>query len=79
MPTYEYKCSKCGYSFDEFHKMNDTAERKCPDCGNTAKRMIGTGSGIILKGPGFHANDYAKPKCGDKPENCPSGTCCCND
>ncbi|MCD4774653.1 MAG: zinc ribbon domain-containing protein [Candidatus Aegiribacteria sp.] len=79
MPTYEYKCSNCGHRFEEFHNMNDTAERKCPECGNRVERMIGTGSGIIFKGAGFHANDYAKPKSGDKSGSCPSGSCCSKD
>ncbi|MCK5117755.1 MAG: zinc ribbon domain-containing protein [Candidatus Aegiribacteria sp.] len=79
MPTYEYRCQNCGHRFDEFHQMNDTAERKCPECGSTVERMIGTGSGIIFKGAGFHATDYAKPKCAEKPDSCPSGTCCRND
>jgi putative FmdB family regulatory protein len=79
VPTYEYRCSNCGYKFDEFHNMNDTAERKCPICGSIAEKMIGTGSGIIFKGAGFYANDYAKPRNGKKPESCPSGTCCNKD
>jgi len=72
MPTYEYRCSKCGYKFDEFHKMNDNAERRCPKCGSRAERMIGTGSGIIFKGAGFYANDYAKSKKVEKPADLPS-------
>ncbi|MCD4700857.1 MAG: zinc ribbon domain-containing protein [Candidatus Aegiribacteria sp.] len=79
MPTYEYRCSNCGHRFDEFHQMKDTAERKCPECGSKAERMMGTGSGIIFKGAGFYATDYAKPKHADKPDSCPSGTCCCKD
>ena len=74
MPTYEYKCTNCGYNFEEFHNMNDTAERKCPKCGSTAERLIGTGSGIIFKGAGFYANDYAKSRSGEKSDSGLSGT-----
>lgn len=84
MPTYEYRCVSCGGVFDEFHAMNDTVPRKCPQCGSAAERMIGTGSGIIFKGSGFYATDYAKGGEGGKgscPESrksgCPSGGCCC--
>jgi len=84
MPTYEYRCSSCGCQFEEFHKMNDTSPRKCPECGAEAERMIGTGSGIIFKGSGFYATDYGSGKgsgpeksCGDRPDSCPSGGCCC--
>ncbi len=76
MPTYEYRCTKCGCTFEEFHNMNDTSQRKCPECGSEAERMIGTGSGIIFKGPGFYATDYAKGKCGDNGGSCPAGGCC---
>jgi putative FmdB family regulatory protein len=85
MPTYEYRCKSCGCTFDEFHKMNDSEPRKCPECGGMAERKIGTGSGIIFKGSGFHATDYAKGgngdhgSCGEKKGSCPSGGCCCDD
>jgi putative FmdB family regulatory protein len=76
MPTYEYRCSSCGCTFEEFHRMNDSAPRKCTECGETADRMIGTGSGIIFKGSGFYATDYAKGKCGESNGSCPTGGCC---
>ncbi|OPL19993.1 MAG: hypothetical protein AVO35_00615 [Candidatus Aegiribacteria sp. MLS_C] len=82
MPTYEYRCSGCGRVFEEFHAMNDTEVRKCPECGAIAERIIGTGSGIIFKGSGFYATDYAKGR-GSGPEgrkgSCPSGGCCDGD
>ena len=43
----------------------------CPECGGHVRRLIGTGGGLILKGAGFHANDYAK-----KEGKCPAGGCC---
>ena len=85
MPTYEYRCGSCGCTFDEFHNMNDTAQRVCPECGGKAEKMIGTGSGIIFKGSGFHAVDYARGGacgsggCGDNSSSCPAGGCCCDD
>lgn len=33
--------------------------KKCPECGKMKlKRLIGTGAGIIFKGPGFYETDY---------------------
>jgi len=33
--------------------------RKCPECGKSAlKRLVGSGAGIIFKGPGFYQTDY---------------------
>lgn len=84
MPTYEYRCKCCGRRFDVFHNMNDTTARTCPECGEEAERMIGTGSGIIFKGSGFYATDYARGRdscpagesCGESGDSCPAGGCC---
>lgn len=60
MPTYEYKCEKCGHRFDVFQSMKDDRLTDCPveACGGSVKRLIGTGAGIIFKGSGFYQTDY---------------------
>ena len=59
MPTYDYKCEKCGYEFEQFQSITAKPLRKCPECGKTAlNRLIGTGAGIIFKGSGFYETDY---------------------
>ena len=59
MPTYEYICGNCGYEFEQFQSITARALRKCPECGKAnLKRLIGTGSGVIFKGPGFYETDY---------------------
>jgi len=58
MPTYEYECRSCGHRFEKFQNMSDEPLKVCPECGRKLRRLIGTGSGIIFKGPGFHATDY---------------------
>jgi len=60
MPTYEYKCNKCGNLFEVFHPMNAEPVKKCPKCGGTVKRLIGAGAGPIFKGSGFYQTDYKK-------------------
>jgi putative FmdB family regulatory protein len=57
MPTYEYECKSCGYSFDVFQSMNDEALKKCPQCGKELRRIINGGTGIIFKGSGFYVTD----------------------
>lgn len=59
MPTYEYECKNCG-RFDVFQKMSDSKLKKCPQCKDKVKRLIGSGSGIIFKGKGFYETDYKK-------------------
>lgn len=60
MPTYEYKCQKCGYVFEEFQPINDDPLSSCPKCGGSVQRIIGAGAGLIFKGSGFYLTDYKK-------------------
>jgi len=67
MPTYEYKCGDCGHTFEKLQSMKDKPLDKCPECNGKLQRLIGAGAGVIFKGLGFYANDYAKsnsPACG---------------
>ena len=59
MPTYDYECQACGHSFEKFQPITSKPSRKCPSCAKLkAKRLIGTGAGIIFKGSGFYQTDY---------------------
>jgi len=64
MPTYDYKCSKCGHVFEIFHSIKDHSLKECPECKGQLKRLIGTGSGIIFKGSGFYETDYKRKHTG---------------
>ncbi|MEM3000576.1 MAG: FmdB family zinc ribbon protein [Candidatus Nitrosocaldus sp.] len=58
MPTYDYVCSNCGYKFELFERMKDDKQKQCPKCNQIkAKRQLGSGSGVIFKGPGFYVTD----------------------
>jgi len=58
MPTYEYKCKKCGDVFEVFHSMSSEPVKFCPKCGGEVKKLIGSGAGTIFKGTGFYHTDY---------------------
>jgi len=59
MPTYDYLCQGCGYSFEKFQSITEKVMRKCPECGkNRLRRLIGSGAGVIFKGNGFYQTDY---------------------
>ncbi len=60
MPTYDYKCDKCGYVFEEFQSMSEKPLTKCPKCSGRVHRLIGAGAGLIFKGSGFYLTDYKK-------------------
>jgi putative FmdB family regulatory protein len=59
MPTYEYKCEACGHKFERFQSIMAGPIKQCPACKkNKARRLIGTGAGLIFKGSGFYITDY---------------------
>lgn len=62
MPTYEYKCKKCGISFEEFHSISAEPIKACPECGGDVVRLISAGNGLIFKGSGFYITDYKNSK-----------------
>lgn len=76
MPTYEYRCRECGHEFEEFQSMTAEPVETCPECSGEVERLIGSGAGLIFKGSGFHATDYARKGSGSKPDCCGSGGCC---
>jgi len=61
MPTYEYKCPKCGTRFERLQKISAPPGAKCPKCGSKAERLISGGTGIVFKGSGFYETDYKRP------------------
>lgn len=72
MPTYEYKCEKCGEIIEVFHGFRDPGPEVCP-CGarGSLRRLISAGSGVIFKGSGFYETDYKRKPAA--PEKSPSG------
>ena len=60
MPTYDYKCTKCGHVFEAFQHITDKPLTRCPECKGTVRRMIGGGMGVIFKGSGFYSTDNRK-------------------
>lgn len=61
MPTYDYECAACGHRFERFEKVHDDGSKACARCGKRrARRLLGTGAGVIFKGSGFHVTDYSR-------------------
>jgi putative FmdB family regulatory protein len=58
MPTYEYRCKKCGHHFELFHSIKDEGIKRCPRCKGRAERVPTAGAGILFKGSGFYITDY---------------------
>jgi len=64
VPTYEYKCGKCG-EFEETQRITDPPLTKCPHCGGKAERQVGGGGGFVLKGKNWVSK---MPSSGDSPK-----------
>ena len=51
MPTYEYKCTACGHTFEAFQSITEEPVRICPTCGKPdVQRLISAGAGLLFKG-----------------------------
>jgi putative FmdB family regulatory protein len=75
MPTYQYKCPKCGHEYEKLQNINDDSRAKCPKCGTRGERVISGGGGVIFKGSGFYLTDYGRAgQSKDKTEKTESAT-----
>jgi len=60
MPTYEYKCKKCGCTFEKFQSIKDSPVTHCKYCEGNVYRLISKNVSFILKGSGFYSTDNPK-------------------
>ena len=58
MPTYEYRCEKCG-EFEYSQRITAPALQRCPTCKRKVRRLISNTS-FQLKGGGWYVTDYAR-------------------
>ncbi|MGH9033592.1 MAG: FmdB family zinc ribbon protein [Acidimicrobiia bacterium] len=57
MPTYQYRCARCGEQFEAWQSIHDDALTVHDgECGGALTKVLAVG-GIVLKGPGFYRND----------------------
>jgi len=72
MPTYDYKCDKCGHELEIFQSITAKPLKKCPECGKKGlRRLVGAGAAVIFKGSGFYCTDYRKGSPGPPTEKPP--------
>ena len=61
MPIYTYRCSECGFQFDQQQKFTDQQLTLCPECGEKTLHKVFQPVGIVFKGSGFYATDHRSP------------------
>mgnify|MGYP001128585857 CR=1 FL=1 len=59
MPTYEYKCKKCGV-FEMFQRITEEPLTNCPKCNEDVRRIISKNVGVVYKTGGFYCVDNRK-------------------
>ena len=56
MPTYQYACTECGYSFEQFQSFSEDALTVCPQCDGKLRKLFNA-VGVVFKGSGFYRTD----------------------
>ncbi len=71
MPTYEYKCTNDGSTFDLWQEVGSPAP-PCPDCGAPTKKVFAPPR-VIFKGSGFYITDKRAESGGSSGDGSASG------
>jgi len=64
MPLYEYKCSKCGETFEVLQKFSDAPLTRHKGCRGALHKLV-SAAGLQFKGSGWYVNDYASKPAGN--------------
>jgi putative FmdB family regulatory protein len=56
MPTYEYRCTKCGEHIEVYQSFSEEPLKKHAGCGGKLNKVLGS-VGIVFKGSGFYRTD----------------------
>src|ERR1043166_3163115 len=59
MPLYEYRCGKCGQTYEGRQKFSDEPLTIHEGCGGELEKLI-SASAFQLKGSGWEVTDYAR-------------------
>jgi putative FmdB family regulatory protein len=73
MPTYQYACTECGHSFEQFQSFSEDALTVCPVCEGRLRKLYNA-VGVVFKGSGFYRNDSRKDASSSTPASTPSST-----
>jgi putative FmdB family regulatory protein len=68
MPTYQYRCLKCGHQFEQEQAITEEPLKRCPQCRGKIERVITGGEGFLFKG-GSPTPTFAR-------ENANGSACC---
>jgi putative FmdB family regulatory protein len=58
MPTYVYRCARCGTEFEVFQAISEPPVTVCPAGHAEVERLISGGAGLLFRGSGFYITDH---------------------
>ncbi len=61
MPTYQYACTQCAHTFEQFQSFSDDALSVCPQCSGRLRKVFNA-VGVVFKGSGFYRTDSRTTK-----------------
>jgi putative FmdB family regulatory protein len=61
VPTYDYRCTRCGDEFAVEQSILDKPLTRCRKCKGKLEKMLPKSLNLIFKGSGFYITDYKKP------------------
>ncbi len=61
MPTYEYRCERCGHNVEVVQSFTDAPLTTCEACAGPLRKVYAP-VGIVFKGSGFYKNDSRSSK-----------------
>jgi putative FmdB family regulatory protein len=56
MPTYDYRCAKCGEDLEVYQSFTEAPLTRHKGCGGKLAKVLSP-AGIVLKGSGFYKTD----------------------
>ena len=56
MPTYQYACTECSHTFEQFQSFTEDALSECPECHGRLRKLYNA-DGVVFKGSGFYRTD----------------------
>jgi putative FmdB family regulatory protein len=68
MPLYDYRCHKCGKTFEVRQRFSDPVLTVHEDCGGDLERLISPPA-FQFKGTGWYVTDYARGGSNGKAES----------
>jgi putative FmdB family regulatory protein len=59
MPLYEYRCHRCGKTFEVIQKFSDAPVSVHENCGGEVERLL-SAPALQFKGTGWYVTDYGR-------------------